>query len=274
MSICVTVIIAAYEKPWHLERVLHGYDVQTDRNFEIVVAEDGMSQKVADVVERFSRSSNVDIRHIYQQDEGFRKSVILNKALAIASGEYIIFTDDDCVPRENLVATHIKYMKQGQYIVGAYNRIPDLTTKKIEIPHVREQKIFSMLWLLINGYRPYRGFVRIIAPQWLATLLDLRGKISLGRFPGGHSSCFKQDALAIGGFNENMSYGLEDREFGTRLCNFGIYGRRIKNSTYMIHLAHERPYQSVEKMKENEKILAETVETGRVRSAHLEEKSQ
>ncbi|MEO0328876.1 MAG: glycosyltransferase [Pseudomonadota bacterium] len=266
----ISVIIAAYEKPEHLRKVLAGYDIQTDDFFEIVLAEDGMSPEVKEVADEFAAYSRVPITHVRHEDKGFRKTVILNKAIEKTSGEYLIFTDDDCIPKENLVSVHRRFSCEGQYIVGAYNRLPESTSLLITPEIVRNKKAFSLFWLMRNGYLPSRGFVRIVIPQWLAYLLDRRGELSYGRFPGGHSSCFKKDAVVIGGFNENMAYGLEDREFGTRLCNSNIKGKRVKNSTFMLHLYHDRPYQQMEEFAENQKILNETVETGRKISAHLD----
>ena len=101
--------------------------------------------------------------------------------------------------------------------------------------------------------------------------MDLRGPLDPGRFPGCHSSCFREDAIAIGGFNEAMRYGLEDREFGTRLCFNGLKRKRVKNSTYMLSLEHSRPYKNPEEFRQNRKILEETIETRRINSGYLKE---
>ena len=266
----ISVIIATYDKPRHLERALHGYLIQDDSNFEVVVAEDGQSQRVAKIVREISSKSSLDIVHLTQEDKGFRKTTALNRGIEAATGDYLIFTDDDCIPRKDIVSTHRKYAQKGRYIVGAYNRLPLSISKKITVADVLSQRAFRLWWLLYKGFYPTRGFVRILAPRWLGTLLDLRGPLQRGRFPGGHASCFKTNAEEIGGFNENMAYGLEDREFGVRLCNSGLVGKRVKNSTFMLHLEHERPYRNMEEFRANQKILEETIASGRIVSAHLE----
>ncbi|MGI9351082.1 MAG: glycosyltransferase [Rhizobiaceae bacterium] len=266
----ISVIIAAYDKPRHLERVLHGYLHQTDDNFEVIVTEDGQSPRLADIVRDVCSRTNLSVTHLSQEDKGFRKTTALNRGITAATGEYLIFTDDDCVPRKDIVSTHRRYAKNGRYIVGAYNRLPLPVSKKITIESIHNQKAFRLWWLILQGYFPTRGFIRILAPRWLGTLLDLRGPLQRGRFPGGHASCFKTNAEDVGGFNENMAYGLEDREFGVRLCNSGLVGKRVKNSTFMLHLEHERPYRNMEEFDANKKILDETITSGRIVSAHLE----
>lgn len=250
-----------------------GYAVQTDRDFEIVVTEDGMDPANIEVVERMRDKTGLTISHLSQPDEGFRKAVALNRGIEKASGDYLIFTDDDCIPRNDLVATHRKYAKPGQYIVGAYNRLPVSVSSKVTVKSVENQRAFSLPWLMTRGFFPTRGFLRMIVPKSVGTLLDMRGPLQPGRFPGGHSSCYRNDALAVGGFNERMTYGLEDREFGTRLCNYGLKGKRIKNSTFMLHLEHSRPYHNKKQFAENRKILDETVRSGRIVSAHLDAKT-
>ncbi|MEM7069683.1 MAG: glycosyltransferase [Pseudomonadota bacterium] len=266
----ISVLMAAYGKPDHLRKALTGYAIQNDKNYEIIVSEDGEMPENRKVIEAVASNSKVPIQHLTQSDDGFRKSVAINSAIEAATGDYLIFSDDDCIPRKDVVSTHRQYCQQGQYIVGAYNRLPSHITETIRTEDIISQRVFSLSWLFRNGFIPTRGFTRIIAPKWLGSLLDLRGPLDPGRFPGGHSSCFRNDAIEVGGFNEDMAYGLEDREFGTRLCNLGIVGKRVKNSTFVYHLDHERPYMDMEKFEENRLILEETVRTKRIRSAHLD----
>ncbi len=266
----ISVIIASYAKPFHLERALHGYAAQSDTNFDIIVTEDGNLSEIAEVVKSVKEKTDLSIQHLTQDDTGFRKTVALNHAINAAQGDYLIFTDDDCIPRNDVVAVHRKYAKPNQHIVGAYNRLPLEVSRRITIEDVVSQRAFSLAWLFGKGYRPTRGFLRMIIPRWLGNIMDLRGPLDPGRFPGGHSSCNKQDAIDVGGFDETMRYGLEDREFGTRLHHKGVIGRRIKNSTFMLHLEHSRPYCNMDEFYENKKILQKTKETGRIIAGHLE----
>lgn len=266
----ITVIIATYGKPKHLNRALAGYACQDDNNFEIIVTEDGSEPEIQKVVREHKQLSKFPITHLTQKDIGFRKTVALNRAIDYAKGDYLIFTDDDCIPRKDVVSTHRSYAQPGRYIVGAYNRLPLKTSQKVTVENIRSQQAFRLSWMIRNGFIPTRGFIRMIVPKWLARIMDMRGPLQPGRFPGGHSSCFKSDAVAVGGFNEQMHYGLEDREFGHRLCNSGLIGKRVKNSTFMLHLEHSRPYRNMKEFSANRIILNETIRTGRIKSAHLD----
>ena len=265
----ISVIIAAYNKPFHLERTLSGYRVQTDKEFELIVTEDAESPDIAKTIRRFTEETGIAVTHLTQKDEGFRKTIALNRAIRAASGEYLLFTDDDCIPRNDVVATHRYYARERQYIVGAYNRIPLDVSRRITVEDVLKQRVFSLPWLMRLGYRPTRGFVRMIVPKWFGRIMDLRGPLDPGRFPGCHASCFRQDAVEIGGFNEEMRYGLEDREFGTRLYFNGLRRKRLKNTTYMLSLEHSRPYKNPDEFAQNRKILEETIAQRRINCGYI-----
>lgn len=259
----ISVILSTYNQPGHLDLVLHGYGVQDDANFEVVIADDGSSDATRQVIESHRGRWAHSIRHVWQEDEGFRKTRILNKAIEASEGSYLIFSDGDCVPRREYVRMHRTISEKGRYVTGAYNRLPRGTTDRVTPRIVTSQKLFSPLWMVMNGFVPTRGLVRLIVPSRIGYFLDGFGSVEYGRFTGGNASCFKEDAIAVGGFNESMSWGMEDREFGTRLCNSGIMPKRLKNATYVLHLDHDRPYADEELKKRNKEILTETEQSRR-----------
>ncbi|HYR08049.1 MAG TPA: glycosyltransferase, partial [Longimicrobium sp.] len=100
----LSVIVSTYNKPRDLERVLHGYAAQTDRRFELLVADDGSGPETAAVIDRVRREAGLPIVHVWHEDRGFRKSEIMNRAIAASTGDYLLFTDGDSIPRADLVA--------------------------------------------------------------------------------------------------------------------------------------------------------------------------
>lgn len=96
-----TVIFTTYNSPAWLEKVLWGFHYQTDKDFEVTVADDGSGQETRDLIERFQRESGLDLLHVWQEDDGFQKCRILNQAIVAARGEYMITTDGDCIPRKD-----------------------------------------------------------------------------------------------------------------------------------------------------------------------------
>ena len=89
-------------------KVLWGFLEQTHKDFEIVIADDGSGDETRQLVENIKKQAPVEIKHIWQQDDGFQKCRILNKAIMASEGNYLIFTDGDCIPRADFVEQHLR----------------------------------------------------------------------------------------------------------------------------------------------------------------------
>jgi glycosyltransferase involved in cell wall biosynthesis len=98
----ISVIVSTYNSPEWLARVLVGYEQQGDADFEIVIADDGSGPATRELIERFSARGHLRLRHVWHEDDGFRKWRIVNRAIEEAAGDYLLFTDGDCIPRSEL----------------------------------------------------------------------------------------------------------------------------------------------------------------------------
>src|SRR5215218_127812 len=116
----LSIIISAYRRPHFLELVLRGYARQSDRRFELVVADDGSGPELLEVIERASAETGLEIVHVWHEDAGFRKTIILNRAILAARGDYLLFTDADCVPRSDLVEVHRSLARPERFVAGGY----------------------------------------------------------------------------------------------------------------------------------------------------------
>jgi len=80
----ITVIISTYNQPEWLGKVLFGYECQRIKNFQVIVADDGSTEDTKKLVQEFSKRVHYSLKHIWHEDQGFRKTVILNKAIVVA----------------------------------------------------------------------------------------------------------------------------------------------------------------------------------------------
>ena len=103
-----TVIIAFYYKINFLELVLAGYEQQTVKDFQIIIADDGSPDNIVKKVEKIINNSPLSITFISQKKKGFGKNRIFNKAIAKAKGKHLIFSDGDCIPHKSFVEEHFK----------------------------------------------------------------------------------------------------------------------------------------------------------------------
>ena len=108
----ISVIVATYNRIDALDFVLQSLETQTDSNFEILIADDGSKSDTKNFIEAFKLKSKLQIKHVWQEDLGFRLALIRNLASAQASGEYFIFLDGDCVVQPDFVAQHRQLAKK------------------------------------------------------------------------------------------------------------------------------------------------------------------
>lgn len=249
----LSVIITTYNSEEWLEKVLFGYSVQTEKDFEIIIADDGSTNETKKIIDKLSHLFQFPILHIWQEDKGFRKSRILNKAIVASNTEYLLFTDGDCVPRKDFIAQHLKYQKKGYFLSGGYFKLPLITSKVINEANIITQKCFKIRWLLNNGVKSSFKLSKLTKIQFFADIMNFITPTKKS-WNGHNSSGFKEDILAVNGFNEEMHYGGMDRELGERLLNNGLKSKQIRYSAICIHLDHERLYSTKEFWKRNNEI--------------------
>ncbi len=84
----ISVVVATYNRPDALAAVLRSLGNQEDRQFEVVVADDGSKDDTEDVVKRAQATLPVPLTHVWQEDTGFRLAAVRNRATAQARGDY------------------------------------------------------------------------------------------------------------------------------------------------------------------------------------------
>ena len=249
----LSVIITTYNSEEWLQKVLVGYSVQTELDFEVVVADDGSTGKTKTIIDSFKDSFKYPIVHVWQEDNGFQKCKILNKAILKTQSDYLLFTDGDCVPRRDFVAQHLKYKEEGYFLSGGYFKLPMETSQQITIEDIKIQKCFSIAWLINNGVSKSFKLSKLTKVKLFAMFMNWLTPTKR-TFNGHNTSCFKADLIAVNGFNEEMQYGGLDRELGERLFNLGVLSKQIRYAAVCVHLDHKRGYATEETWKKNNAI--------------------
>ena len=254
----ISVILTTYNAPLWLEKVLWGYRFQSDRQFEIVVADDGSTFDTTLLINRFRKSTGLNIKHVWQEDRGFRKSEILNKSILAASGTYLIFSDGDCIPRRDFVAQHRKMAAPGYFLSGGVVRLPLALSERIDVNDIFSGRATDPRWLTANGLPRNRKTKLLTRFEPLGYLWD-RVTTTRATWNGHDASGWKRDLLRINGFDQRLGYGGMDRELGERLVNAGVRPRQIRHRVACVHLDHGRPYECRETIESNCQIRRQTV---------------
>jgi len=258
------VIVTTYNQPEWLRHCLHAISCQVVQDFDICIADDGSGAETQTVIEEARGRMNGRLRHLWHEDRGFRKTIILNRAIATSTADYLVFLDGDCLPRRDWLGGHVREARPNSYLTGGVIRLNHEVSHRIQAVDIASGACFDPRWLAGNGMT--------VAFSQRLKMADYG--LRLGRFldrwspvrtywNGGHASAWRSDLLRVNGFDESMVYGSEDKEAGLRLSHRGIRGRHVRYSAVLLHLDHARGYATKDGKAANRLILNATRATKR-----------
>jgi len=238
----VSIIVAVYKDTKALELVLDSLRVQTYKNFEVIVAEDGNCDEMRELV---LGVKDLQIKHTIQEDMGVRKARSQNNGIIASGGEYLIFIDGDCLLYSSFVEGHVKLAEDGCVLSGRrLNLNQNLTTKLrknvITSLEIEKNLLWKYLYLAFDKNARFEQGIRVNPDSWIyKTFIDKRQRNT--SILGCNFSCFKKDMLAINGFDE--SYGesavSDDMDLDWRFRAYGLRLKSCKNVANMMHLFHK-----------------------------------
>lgn len=249
----ISVVLSTYNAEDWLEKVLWGYCFQTFKDFEIVIADDGSGPKTKALIDQFQAAKLLNLQHVWQPDDGFQKSKILNKGLLATKGSYVVMSDGDCIPRKDFLEIHNEAKKPGHFLSGGYFMLPMNISKLINKQDIEVANCFELKWLARHGLGSSFKNKKLTARGLLSKALNTFTPTK-ATWNGHNSSGWKKDLLAVNGFDERMQYGGQDRELGERLLNYGIYSKQIRYSAICVHLDHPRGYKTQSSIDKNMSI--------------------
>lgn len=247
------LIIATYNNPRALDLCLTAVNLQSTDNFFICVADDGSGSDTEELIRLWQgKFPGNRLRHIWQEDHGFQKNKILNKAIATSVADYLIFIDGDCIPSRGFVERHLQLRKQNTFLTGGVVRLDSSTTNAVTEGLITSGTAYSEKWLLRNrGERKLGTILKSnLLPHRIRGMLERITPVKR-TWNGGNSSTWRRNLIEVNGFDEDLEYGAEDIELGYRLNNSGVEGRSVRYTTLLLHLEHPRDYANAETIERN-----------------------
>ena len=212
----IAVIVSTYNRPDALDAVLRGLSKQSDRAFDVIVADDGSTSETADVVAGWQARIGQPLRHVWHPDEGFRLAEIRNRAIGATEAAYIIFLDGDCVPRRGFIADHRRLSEPGWFVTGSRILLSKELTRRspgegVAVRGIEHRRL---------ARRASAGRVGRILP-----LFGLPGQSWRKRAPkrirevrGCNMAFWRSDLVRVGGFDAAFKgWGSEDWDLAIRL---------------------------------------------------------
>ena len=242
MAIDVSIVIPTYNKKNFLEITLTAFGFQTypsDR-YEVVVINDGSTDGTEEFVS--SLKSPCQINYMYQENQG--RSAARNRGIERASGDTIIFIDDDCVPSPTFIESHLeyhhrddntvvlgyKYSTFGQMLPDNFpikDRLTETLNRYENLHHLKDVPVNTMLIHPQDFSDGFNLFNQLSfegdRPRWEESHETYTAELDGFVIPWlllttANFSVSKRHCVTTGGFDENfVGWGLEDYEMGYRL---------------------------------------------------------
>ncbi len=193
----ISVVMPTYNRLPRLQRVLKAFEKQTfsTANFEVIVVSDGSLDGTNDYLNSFRPSFPFVL--IIQENQG--PAAARNKGIDKASGDYILFVDDDVVPQPNLIYEHMRFheMHENSVVVG-----PMLTPADFDMQP----------WVSWEQAMLVKQYAAMAEGQWAPTARQ---------FFTGNASLLRSTLIDAGGFDTAFQRA-EDLELAYRLADRGL----------------------------------------------------
>jgi glycosyltransferase involved in cell wall biosynthesis len=244
----VAILISTYNWPQALELVLKSLVKQTKLPDEVVIADDGSGDDTAIIIAKYNALNLFTIKHVWHEDLGFRKSLIVNKAVKAITADYIIEIDGDIITDSNFIKDHLNAARPGHFVQGSRAMITEKKAQEILSTKEITFSVFS------SGL--YSRFNAIRLP--ILTDIFLLDPSNPFHIKGCNLAFWRKDFIAVNGYNNDFKgWGGEDYEFGARLLHSGIKRVRLKMAALAFHIFH--PDNSRANTKLNDLIYRATL---------------
>lgn len=242
----LSIVVTTYNWPDALRLVLLSLNAQDADQFEVIIGDDGSRAETTELIQQLKAQVKYPLKHVWQPDDGFRAAAIRNKAVAAASGDYIVFLDGDCVVPRWFVRKHRALAEKNWYVVGRRILLWQQLTQQAIQQRLSIWNYSFWRWLWCRC----RQQTNNIAP-WLTLPLGWLRKLHPKKWRGARTcnlGVWKQDFIHINGFDESfIGWGYEDSDLSVRLMRSGIRRKSGRFAAPVLHLWHKENDRSNER---------------------------
>lgn len=270
----VTVVVATYEWPEALDVVLRALAEQDDHAFDVVVADDGSGPDTAAVVENWREGGPLRVTHVWQPDDGWRKSRILNLGALAATGRYIVFLDGDSIPRTSFVAAVRRAMLPGEFVASKRLLLSQELSRRVLEDERPVWRWSAARWVFCAPRELFRGDREQGRPGVLVPIRDRRRpwRADQAEFTAPYEAygfclgMWRTDFERVNGFDLRFeNWGGEDEDIAARLRRAELRCGWPGPRATMLHLWHEPKPGTMPSNKElvKESLASEHIEAVR-----------
>ena len=232
--ISASLVVTTYNWKEALALCLRSASRQTRLPLEVVVADDGSRADTGELVYAMAKVFPVPLRHVWQDDLGFRAARVRNLGIAASAGDYVIFIDGDMILHPRFVEDHLALIQPGRYLQGGRLNLSAEGSKRLLEGATPRFSPFMPLAKAQSGESRRQHALR------LPFLARNRARNGWGGVP---MSCnmgvWRSDLDRINGFDDAYEgWGREDDDLACRLAHAGVKRTRLRYAGLAIHLWH------------------------------------
>lgn len=250
----ISLIISAYNQRGSLDKIFGTLARQEKLPGEILIADDGSDDGTEELIEYWKRKISVPVQHLWHPHRGFLKTTILNRAVATASGDYIVFLDGDCVLHRKFIADHGALAERGFWVQGRRCFVREPFVAEF-VPGATP----ILLWALRGRIARPAKSIRLPFP------IVRRDRGQRGIL-GCNMAYWREDIFAVNGFDElYQGRGMgADSDLGSRIYNLGRRRKFVYGRALVYHLDH--PIAPRPHFEANKARLDEVLRSGKIRA--------
>ena len=238
----VSLVISYYKNIPNLDLILEGLNRQSVMEFEVIIAEDDANDETIQHINNVRPNYAFDIVHLNQKEDlGFRKNMMLNKAIAVAKHELMVFIDGDCIPHLHFIKSYLNVDPTNAILSGRRVMLGERISKTM----LEKKALVNLSFpaLLFSGSEKIKEGIYF---PYFKLSFKQRGLL------GCNWGVLKSNLEMVNGYDEDYeSPGVgEDVDIEWRLQANGLKTISVKNKAIVYHIYHRRSYTE-DKVAEN-----------------------
>lgn len=234
----ISVIVSVYNRFEYALNTLKFLKKQNVQPYEVIFADDGSKGSLKEFLKDELKNCKFKVKHVYQEDLGFRKCKSCNNAVIESEGDYLIFLDQDAIFPETLIEDFLRLSSRETFSI--LRVLWSLDEERKELQELIENGAkYSDLVKIINKDEKKKLRKHLLRDKYNNLRYRLKLRDRGAGLMGIGFGVYKNSYDKINGYDEDYKgWGGEDADLGLRLYKLGLKSITFTTNPPAIHMCH------------------------------------